>query len=70
MTAFSMPIVRCCKSPKCTKNATHTVFKNKGDVLVGEYCARHAEMKVRDLNAWKIEERPVQRGVTDTDGGL
>jgi hypothetical protein len=51
MPAYKTPITEyhCASRHLCGKRATHVVY-NTRNALIGHYCGKHANEKVRELN--------------------
>lgn len=62
MPAYMKPLkIQCARGAACGRKASYQVF-NTQNSSQGFFCAPHAKVLVKQLNAWKVEPQ-VRRGV-------
>ncbi len=55
--AYSKILDRTCRYEGCVANASREVFR-KNDAPVGEFCTRHAERVLREVDAEERKPKP------------
>lgn len=64
MTAYKQARNLSCEHGDCENVGRYEVFTST-KMHVGYFCRKHADLKIRELSAWKIEmpgRPPVRRG--------